>query len=96
MAVGFEINKMLEDDPIAEKIVGYLGVRKVATVYQIAEAIREKPADFERSLSVLQEHDVVQVRSDVAQKSSFYEPRYMLTGYGHEVAAEVARAKKIS
>jgi len=92
MAVGFEITKYLEENSKARKIVEYMKVRKAATIYQIAEAIKQKPSDFEEELSVLEGYEVVESQFGLAKQSSATQPPvYILTGHGHEVAATLGR-----
>lgn len=91
MAAYFEISEYLMKSETARKIVEYVSLRKAATKYQIAEAIREKPADFERHLLALEKLEVVRVDRDPTAQSYMQEPMYMLTGFGYEVAKSMPR-----
>ena len=82
MAVQFNIVKYIDEHPISRKIIEYLMKRKAATIYQIAEGIREKPSQFEEDLSVLQDYEIVSLASEEV---------YIITGFGHEVAAMIAK-----
>lgn len=89
MAVAFEISKYLEGNDKAQKVLRYLNTRKAATIYEMAEAVREKPADLRRVLSDLRELGVIDLHEGAGQMNAAVGSMYVLTGYGHEVAATV-------
>ena len=83
MAVQFYIVKYINEYPISRKIIKYLMKHKAATIYQIAEGIREKPSQFEEDLSVLQDYEIVSLASEEV---------YIITGFGHEVATIIEKS----
>ena len=95
MFLPLPLSDLFQKNRAAVDIVQFLKAKKVASLYQIAEGIREKPPEFQAALDELVKHGVIALSSGNANKLPWPvspAPIYLLTPKGYDIAVALAKA----